>query len=116
MKLAFEQVAESHEVMRAIHAQWNAPHPDRTRALFDALRDIVCNDESITNEYYGLNSIFVSAASSESAAPVGQIRQAGSGSNSFEEFMKLFDTALAMGDVLQQLMYEKAVECSQAAK
>lgn len=117
MKLAFEQVAESHDVMRAIHAQWNAPHQDQTRVLFNTMRDIVCNDESITDEYYGLNSIFVSATTSESQTHAGQIQQAGANpEGAFEEFMKLFDAALAMGDILQQLMYEKTIECTQAAK
>lgn len=117
MKLAFEQVAESHDVMRAIHAQWTGPHRDQTRVLFNTMRDIVCNDENITAEYYGLNCIFVSATASDSNRHTSQILQAGANSGgAFEEFMKLFDAALSMGDILQQLMYEKTVECSQAAK
>lgn len=94
--------------MQAIHDQWATAHRDQTRVLFNSMRNIFCNDDNITQEYYGLNSIFVSAAE---AAP-SQIAK----EDAFEDFMSLFDTALAMGSQLQKLMLEKTIDACKSAK
>jgi len=61
LKLALEQVIDSHDTLNMIYRQWRAPTLNQTKILFDHMRNVVSNDEHITKEYYGMNALFVSS-------------------------------------------------------
>ena len=66
--------------MKQIYDEWNADIAE-TKVLFQALQQNISCD-LISNEYFGLNSIFVP----EDTA------------GSFEDFVSLFECALQMGN------------------
>jgi hypothetical protein len=57
----------------------------------------MCNDEAVTQEYFGINTLFVST----------DIKQEGA----FEDFISLFETSLQMGSEVEKLLLQKVVEC-----
>jgi hypothetical protein len=57
----------------------------------------MCNDEAVTQEYFGINTLFVSTG----------IKQEGA----FEDFISLFETSLQMGSEVEKLLLQKVVEC-----
>jgi hypothetical protein len=125
MKLAFDQVAASQEQLQAIYQQWSGSSSisgaaanggqtwQESKALFARLRDSFCGDDAISKEYFGLNSVFASVLDFKNPNDDDQIQP---GSNSFEAFMNLFQTALEMGHQLQKLMLEKVIECKDQAR
>jgi len=73
-----------------IFRQWNAPSLSQTKKLYDVLRNIVSNDEQMTKEYFGMNSMFVSSSvQQESSANQIQSRP-NEIDGAFKEFMELF--------------------------
>ena len=97
IKVAFEYIIEAHQAMVKVYKQWNA-NLNETKVLFDNMHNIVSNDDQITQEYFGLNSIFV-AGEPDSAK-----------STCFEECLSLFETSLQMGNQLSALFLEKVKE------
>jgi len=61
------------------------------------------NDDQITREYFGLNSVFMSCSSSSESS---------NSDRDFEDFMEMFETALQMGNQLMALLLEKMYESS----
>jgi hypothetical protein len=90
LKQALDLLIDSQICLNMIWTQWNTPSKKATKVLFDALKNIFGNDEQITKEYFGLNSLFISSGDNQS----GQIK----GQDEFSEFMELFDTSLEMGE------------------
>ena len=102
IKLAFENSIGAQGSMNQVYKQWNA-NLEETKVLFDALHQIVSNDGQITQEYFGLNSIFVASDADNVKATC------------FEDFLSLFETALQMGNQLSTLLLEKVKEAYQTA-
>ena len=69
------------------------------RLMVESLETVFGNDEQITKEYSGLNTLFVSG-----------------GPMAVAEFMDLFRCAIQMGDQLLKLMLEKLVDCKEQAR
>lgn len=88
---------ESHRTIKMIWNQWNAQTKEQTNRLYSTLHKLFSNDEQITQEYFGLNSLFLSGGAQNQ------------GGNEYSDFMGLFQTALQMGQQLQRLMLERVL-------
>ena len=112
LKLALEQIIGSHDALQLVYQQWRSPSLRDTEILFDTLRGILSNDESLSSEYHGLNSLLISTPD-DKGAEHSEHRLSGNQveSGAFHEFMDQFEAALDMGGQLQKLMLEKVQQC-----
>ena len=76
------------------------------------MRNLFGSDEQITKEYFGLNAMFISGGDDQSAIS-SQIESGAANDSAFEDFMRLFETSVQMGDQLQKLMLERILACKE---
>lgn len=100
LKVALQQMIDSQETMQMIYRQWNSPSLAQSKVLFDALKSVMSNDEAMTQEYFGLNTLFVSSGKEDA----------------FDDFMVLFETSLQMGSEVEKLLLQKVVECREVMR
>jgi len=84
---AFDQVINATDSLSWIYSKWNM-NSIKSEKLFGHLTQIFNNDDAITSEYYGLNSLILAADDKESA-------ESASG---YEQFIMLLEHSIQMGN------------------
>lgn len=105
LQLTLQLQQDALAALQCVYKQWNA-NVAETRVLFGALKALFENDDQITAEYHGLNSVFLSS----SGQADGEV-QAEEGED-FEDFMDMFETALQIGNMVGSVLLERMYECS----
>ena len=100
MKVAAEMVVESFVTVKMVVGQMEHGLP--LKVMLQSFESVFCNDEQVTKEYFGLNSLFMAEAGIDPC-------------DSFDALKGIMETAIQMGECLQKLMFEKVVQCQKQA-
>ena len=82
--------------MTKIYQKWNR-NLEITKKIFDESRDIISDNDLITQEYFGINSIFIASKAKPPPVDPTQISSLSNNnqtSSYFEDFLALFEKSL----------------------